>query len=243
MFSHTCTTVPTGSHKGCVLTYLHYWFPQGMCSHILALLFPQGMCSHILALLFPQVPTRDVFSHTCTTVPTGSHKGCVLTYLHYCSHKGCVLTYLHYCSHRFPQGMCSHILALLFPQVPTRDVFSHTCTTVPTRDVFSHTCTTVPTGSHKGCVLTYLHYCSHRFPQGMCSHILALLFPQVPTLQYLYYLAQMGIAMSPLSNNHLFLDYHRSPLPAYFARGLLISLSTDDPLQFHFTKVSHLQVL
>lgn len=28
----------------------------------------------------------------------------------------------------------------------------------------------------------------------------------------------------------------RSPLPEYLARGLHISLSTDDPLQFHFTK-------
>ena len=56
-------------------------------------------------------------------------------------------------------------------------------------------------------------------------------------MQYLYYLAQIGIAVSPLSNNHLFLDYHRSPLPPYFYRGLLVSLSTDDPLQFHFTKV------
>lgn len=61
---------------------------------------------------------------------------------------------------------------------------------------------------------------------------------KVPALQYLYYLAQVGVAMSPLSNNHLFLDYHRSPFPAYFSRGLLVSLSTDDPLQFHFTKVS-----
>ena len=60
---------------------------------------------------------------------------------------------------------------------------------------------------------------------------------QVPALQYLYYLAQVGIAMSPLSNNHLFLDYHRNPMPHYFYRGLLVSLSTDDPLQFHFTKV------
>ena len=42
--------------------------------------------------------------------------------------------------------------------------------------------------------------------------------------------------MSPLSNNHLFLDYHRNPFPAYFARGLSISLSTDDPLQIHLTK-------
>lgn len=57
-------------------------------------------------------------------------------------------------------------------------------------------------------------------------------------LQYLYYLAQIGIAMSPLSNNSLFLSYHRNPLPEYLSRGLMVSLSTDDPLQFHFTKVS-----
>lgn len=61
---------------------------------------------------------------------------------------------------------------------------------------------------------------------------------QVPVLQYLYYLAQIGIAMSPLSNNSLFLNYHRNPLPEYLARGLCVSLSTDDPLQFHFTKVT-----
>ncbi|CAL8111590.1 unnamed protein product [Orchesella dallaii] len=63
-----------------------------------------------------------------------------------------------------------------------------------------------------------------------------LLLRKVPVLQYLYYLAQIGIAMSPLSNNSLFLNYNRHPLPEYLARGLVISLSTDDPLQFHFTK-------
>ncbi|XP_047493300.1 AMP deaminase 2-like isoform X2 [Penaeus chinensis] len=63
-----------------------------------------------------------------------------------------------------------------------------------------------------------------------------LLLRKTPVLQFLYYLAQIGIAMSPLSNNSLFLNYHRNPLPEYMARGLLVSLSTDDPLQFHFTK-------
>lgn len=66
-------------------------------------------------------------------------------------------------------------------------------------------------------------------------------YSQVPVLQYLYYLAHIGIAMSPLSNNSLFLNYHRNPLPEYFARGLNISLSTDDPLQFHFTKVQYMK--
>ncbi len=64
-----------------------------------------------------------------------------------------------------------------------------------------------------------------------------LLLRKVPVLQYLYYLAQIGIAMSPLSNNSLFLNYHRNPLPEFLSRGLMVSLSTDDPLQFHFTKV------
>uniref|UniRef100_A0A5S6R459 AMP deaminase n=1 Tax=Trichuris muris TaxID=70415 RepID=A0A5S6R459_TRIMR len=63
-----------------------------------------------------------------------------------------------------------------------------------------------------------------------------LLLRKVPVLQYLYYLCQIGIAMSPLSNNGLFLAYHRNPLPEYLAKGLNICLSTDDPLQFHFTK-------
>ncbi|RWS31777.1 AMP deaminase 2-like protein [Leptotrombidium deliense] len=63
-----------------------------------------------------------------------------------------------------------------------------------------------------------------------------LLLRKAPVLQYLYYLAQIGIAMSPLSNNSLFLNYHRNPLPEYLYRGLMVSLSTDDPLQFHFTK-------
>jgi len=71
----------------------------------------------------------------------------------------------------------------------------------------------------------------------MCESIShGLLLRKVPVLQYLYYLCQIGIAMSPLSNNSLFLNYNRSPLPDYLARGLNVSLSTDDPLQFHFTK-------
>ncbi|XP_067641734.1 AMP deaminase 2 isoform X2 [Eurosta solidaginis] len=76
----------------------------------------------------------------------------------------------------------------------------------------------------------------------VCGYLMAenishgLLLRKVPVLQYLYYLSQIGIAMSPLSNNSLFLNYHRNPLPEYLARGLIVSLSTDDPLQFHFTK-------
>lgn len=63
-----------------------------------------------------------------------------------------------------------------------------------------------------------------------------LLLRKAPVLQYLWYLAQIGIAMSPLSNNKLFLDYNRNPLPDFLGRGLHVSLSTDDPLMFHFTK-------
>ncbi len=64
-----------------------------------------------------------------------------------------------------------------------------------------------------------------------------ILLRKVPALQYLFYLKQIGLAMSPLSNNALFLAYERNPLPDFFKVGLNVSLSTDDPLQFHFTKV------
>ena len=57
-----------------------------------------------------------------------------------------------------------------------------------------------------------------------------------PALQFLFYLAQIGLNMSPLSNNSLFLDYHRNPFPQFFMRGLPVTLSTDDPLQIHMTK-------
>jgi AMP deaminase len=63
-----------------------------------------------------------------------------------------------------------------------------------------------------------------------------ILLRKVPALQYLFYLRQIGMAMSPLSNNALFLTYERNPLPDFFKIGLNVSLSTDDPLQFHFTK-------
>ncbi|TWU73976.1 AMP deaminase [Metarhizium rileyi] len=63
-----------------------------------------------------------------------------------------------------------------------------------------------------------------------------LLLRKVPLLQYAFYLEQIGIAMSPLSNNALFLAYERNPFHQYFRRGLNVSLSTDDPLQFAFTK-------
>jgi AMP deaminase len=57
-----------------------------------------------------------------------------------------------------------------------------------------------------------------------------------PSLQYLYYLAQIGLAMSPLSNNRLFLEYTKSPFADFFAKGLAVCLSTDDPLMLALTK-------
>ncbi|KFA51802.1 hypothetical protein S40293_05849 [Stachybotrys chartarum IBT 40293] len=72
----------------------------------------------------------------------------------------------------------------------------------------------------------------------LCCHSIShgLLLRKVPLLQYMFYLDQIGIAMSPLSNNALFLAYERNPFHQYFKRGLNVSLSTDDPLQFAFTK-------
>ena len=72
----------------------------------------------------------------------------------------------------------------------------------------------------------------------LCCHSIShgILLRKVPLLQYIFYLDQIGIAMSPLSNNALFLSYERNPFLQYFRRGLNVSLSTDDPLQISFTK-------
>ncbi|KAF2278190.1 AMP deaminase [Westerdykella ornata] len=78
----------------------------------------------------------------------------------------------------------------------------------------------------------------HLAAAALCCHSIShgLLLRKVPLLQYIFYLEQIGIAMSPLSNNALFLAYERNPFLSYFRRGLNVSLSTDDPLQFAFTK-------
>lgn len=44
------------------------------------------------------------------------------------------------------------------------------------------------------------------------------------------------MAMSPLSNNALFLSYERNPFPQFLRMGMNVSISTDDPLQFHLSK-------
>ncbi|KAJ2571544.1 AMP deaminase [Coemansia sp. RSA 1813] len=62
------------------------------------------------------------------------------------------------------------------------------------------------------------------------------LLHKVPALQYLFYLQQIGLAMSPLSNNALFQVYKNIPFNKFFQRGLNTTLSTDDPLQFHYTR-------
>jgi len=59
---------------------------------------------------------------------------------------------------------------------------------------------------------------------------------KIPVLQYLFYLKQIGLSMSPNSNNKLFLKYSKNPFPKFLNRGLNVTLSTDDPLMIHLTK-------
>ena len=82
-------------------------------------------------------------------------------------------------------------------------------------------------------VSTYL--CAHQINHG-------ILLRKNAALHYLYYLSQVGMALSPLSNNMLFLEYNKNPFPTYFKQGLNVSLSTDDPLMLHYTKVRALEV-
>ena len=58
----------------------------------------------------------------------------------------------------------------------------------------------------------------------------------VPALQYLYYLTQIGLAMSPVSNGRLFMEIQKNPFLRFFECGMNVSLSTDDPLMLHYTR-------
>lgn len=78
----------------------------------------------------------------------------------------------------------------------------------------------------------------HLIAAFLTSHSIShgILLRKLPFIQYLYYLDQIGLAMSPLSNNALFLTYDKNPFHNFFRKGLNVSLSTDDPLQFSYTK-------
>lgn len=68
----------------------------------------------------------------------------------------------------------------------------------------------------------------------LCAHSIShgILLRKVPALQYLFYLKQIGLAMSPLSNNALFLTYERNPFKDFFRTGLNVSLSTGKSIRF-----------
>lgn len=88
-------------------------------------------------------------------------------------------------------------------------------------------------GVHGGAQGSVNHLASTFLLAENISHGITL--RKAPVLQYLYYLTQIGISVSPLSNNKLFLDLHRSPFMTFFRQGLAVTLSTDDPLMFHYS--------
>ncbi|CAJ1987189.1 AMP deaminase [Leishmania donovani] len=57
-----------------------------------------------------------------------------------------------------------------------------------------------------------------------------------PVMQYLYYLTQIPLAITPMSNNTLFCRYKDHPLPNFLYRGLNVAIGTDCPLIFHRTE-------
>ncbi|EGR32018.1 hypothetical protein IMG5_098540 [Ichthyophthirius multifiliis] len=62
-----------------------------------------------------------------------------------------------------------------------------------------------------------------------------ILLEKSPVLLYMFYLKQIGLAMSPLSNNKLFMKYEKQPFYKFFQIGVNVSISTDDPLILHMT--------
>ena len=77
------------------------------------------------------------------------------------------------------------------------------------------------------------HLCSAFLVANSINHGIRLQNDRV--LQYLYYLKQIGISVSPISNNALFKSFLANPFKHFFRNGLNVTLSTDDPLIFHFT--------
>jgi AMP deaminase len=93
-------------------------------------------------------------------------------------------------------------------------------------------------------IITFRPHCGE---SGHVTHLAAgylladsmahgIMLKNSPVLQYLYYLTQIGMSISPQSNNSLFLRYEKNPLPKFHQRGLNVTISTDDPLIFHLTK-------
>lgn len=92
--------------------------------------------------------------------------------------------------------------------------------------------------------LSYRPHCGEAGPQDhlVASFLLAnsinhgIKLKESPSLQYMYYICQIGLAMSPIGNSALFIEYAKNPAMEFFLRGLNVSLSTDDPLQFAMTR-------
>jgi AMP deaminase len=98
---------------------------------------------------------------------------------------------------------------------------------------------------HRGLnTLSYRPHCGEAGPPDhlAASFLLAnginhgIRLKESPPLQYLYFVCQIGLAMSPIGNSALFIEYSKNPAYEFFLRGLNVSLSTDDPLQFAMTR-------
>ncbi|ESL07750.1 adenosine monophosphate deaminase [Trypanosoma rangeli SC58] len=71
----------------------------------------------------------------------------------------------------------------------------------------------------------------------LCDSVMnGVILDQQPVLQYLYGIQRIGMVMSPLSNNSLGLPYMQNPFHVFFRRGLNVSLATNRPLLFHFSR-------
>ena len=70
-------------------------------------------------------------------------------------------------------------------------------------------------------------YSSQRMVNGEWFHGIRLYFSPI---------LQVGIAVSPLSNNIVYQEYETNPFRRFFQRGLNIALATDDPLLIHYTQ-------
>ena len=67
--------------------------------------------------------------------------------------------------------------------------------------------------------------------------VASLYVMQAPVLKYLFYLARIGLTTSVISNMSATIRGSRIPLMDYMSCGLLVSLSTQQPVFTHMTRV------
>ncbi|ELP90521.1 AMP deaminase, putative [Entamoeba invadens IP1] len=87
---------------------------------------------------------------------------------------------------------------------------------------------------HSGETGHYSHLAATFLVAKSMSHGIKLV--DSPSLNYLYFLTQIGLSLSPMANHLKSCSYKNNPFDNFFVEGLNVTLSTDKPLYYHRTQ-------